>query len=88
MIRHSALKLRYMIPYVNGQSNSAQNTPPNGTPSTSPSPTPVKRLSSSETSLFFDAKLVARKNDGWQDMLEKAILRWMTAVVDERRGER
>lgn len=77
-----------MIPYVSGQSNSAQNTPPNGTPSTSPTPIPVKRLSSSEPQLFFDAKLVARKEDGWQDMLEIAVLRWMTAVVEEKRGER
>lgn len=37
---------------------------------------------------MFDAKAVARKDEGWESLLEAAVLRWVTAVVEEKRGER
>ncbi|KAH9975003.1 hypothetical protein BGW80DRAFT_1299516 [Lactifluus volemus] len=39
----------------------------------------------SEPPIFFDARLVARRDDGWDDMLERTLLRWTLAVVEERR---
>lgn len=71
-----------MIPYV-----SAQGNPQNGKPSLSPAQT-KRQSNSSDPPLYFDAKFVARKDEGWQEMLEKAVLRWVSAVVDEKRGER
>jgi hypothetical protein len=38
--------------------------------------------------IYFDAPIVARKDDGWEDMLENALLEWVNVVVEERRGER
>ena len=37
--------------------------------------------------LFFDPSVVARNDPGWEDMLQAVLLRWVAAVVDERRGE-
>ena len=34
-----------------------------------------------------DAPLVARKDDGWERMLEGLALRWVECVVDEKRGK-
>jgi hypothetical protein len=39
------------------------------------------------SALFFDPGLVARTDPGWEDMLQSVLLRWVSAVVDERRGE-
>jgi hypothetical protein len=40
----------------------------------------------SEPPIFFDARVVAHRDEGWEDMLERILLRWMLAVVQERRG--
>ena len=40
----------------------------------------------SEIPIFFDARVVARRDDGWEDMLERAVLRWTSVVVEERRN--
>lgn len=54
-----------------------------------PSPSKARFSSSStEPPIFFDAPLVARREDGWEDMLENLVLKWMNVVVEERRGER
>jgi hypothetical protein len=34
---------------------------------------------------MFDAKVVARKEEGWEDMLERALVRWMWKAVGEKR---
>ncbi|KAG6372064.1 hypothetical protein JVT61DRAFT_8772 [Boletus reticuloceps] len=53
-----------------------------------PSPTPVKiRSATAESPLMFDPRLVARKDHGWETMLETVVLRWVKAVVDETRSE-
>ena len=49
----------------------------------SPSTPTVK---SSEIPIFFDARVVARRDDGWEDMLERTLLRWTSVVVEERRN--
>ena len=35
--------------------------------------------------IFFDAHVVARRDDGWEDMLERTLLHWTLIVVEERR---
>jgi len=52
-------------------------------PPASPSTPTVK---SSEIPIFFDARVVARRDDGWEDMLERTLLRWTSVVVEERRN--
>jgi hypothetical protein len=52
-------------------------------PPTSPS-TPT--VNSSEIPVFFDARVVARRDEGWEDMLERTLLRWTSVVVEERRN--
>ena len=49
---------------------------------------PTRRAPSTEPLFVFDAKVVARKDDGWEDMLETVLLKWMWKVVDERRTVR
>ncbi|KAG6833340.1 hypothetical protein H0H87_008516 [Tephrocybe sp. NHM501043] len=39
-----------------------------------------------EPPVFFDAKLVAKKEDGWEDMLEAVLLRWVAKAVEEKRN--
>lgn len=57
---------------------------PTGTPS------PVRTKFGGGTNdvplIGFDAKLVARRDEGWDTMLETVVLCWMRAVVDERRN--
>lgn len=35
----------------------------------------------------FDAKKIARKEEGWEEMLKGTILAWMKIVVEEKRAE-
>jgi len=48
----------------------------------------TQRMLSTEPSVIFDAKTVARKDDGWEDMLETVLLKWVWKIVDERRSVR
>ncbi|KZT04027.1 uncharacterized protein LAESUDRAFT_715776 [Laetiporus sulphureus 93-53] len=87
----AALKLRYSLPIY-----------PPVQPRNSISPSDSTRSLKSSTSssslrpppgcheepFMFDAPLVARQDNGWENMLETAVLKWMDAVVGERRGER
>ncbi|KAF5367950.1 hypothetical protein D9758_004510 [Tetrapyrgos nigripes] len=98
-----SLKLRYMLPIIlpthvipitpstsTGSSGSRPGTPKLGgsTPLNSPPPQVQRFTNTNEPPLLFDAKVVARKDDGWEDMLEAVLVRWMWRVVDERRGDR
>ncbi|KAG6864203.1 hypothetical protein C0991_011579 [Blastosporella zonata] len=79
-----ALKLRYMLP-VQVPSHTVQGLGV-GTPSiiaTVPS-SPMRRTS--EPPVFFDAKVVAKKEDGWEDMLEAVLLKWVAKAVEEKRN--
>jgi hypothetical protein len=40
----------------------------------------------SEMPIFFDARVVARRDEGWEDMLERTLLRWTSVVAEERRN--
>lgn len=76
-----ALKLRYMLPIqmpVQSVSSSARIS----------SPARAQRVPSAEPAVVFDAKVVARKDDGWENMLESVLLKWVWKVVDERRSVR
>ena len=64
-------------------------TGPNS-PNRSPSPARTKFIAGTgEVPLIeFDAKLVARRDPGWDNMLETVLHCWVRAVVDEKRGSR
>ncbi|KAL1743809.1 hypothetical protein HDZ31DRAFT_64685 [Schizophyllum fasciatum] len=79
-----AMKLRYVLPI---------QQPDLPTGRSGASPTPSASPSAAQTRfagvpIVFDAKLVARREEGWQDMLESVLLAWVGAVVEEKRGER
>ncbi|KAI6008915.1 hypothetical protein F5J12DRAFT_826596 [Pisolithus orientalis] len=96
-----ALKLRYLLPliipsapgrpdHMTPSSSPARNASPGrGIPSSPSTPTAQRiRFSTNETPIHFDPRLVARREEGWESMLEVTLVRWVTAVVEERRGER
>jgi hypothetical protein len=66
-------------------SQSGASGPGTSTPLTSPRKT-SHRLT--EPVIVFDAKIIARKEEGWEDMLEIVLLQWVRKVVDERRRAR
>ena len=85
----SALKLRYTLP-IHIPSHLSGN--PISTPLNSPSrmqtftfPNKVKMNHRRESPIVFDARVVAKKEDGWEDMLESVLFRWVDKVVEERR---
>lgn len=86
----SALKGRYHLPIVTPVPSEPPpvfvGPPLNSSPARKPS-TPRPRSSMGETPLHFDASLVARRGEGWEGMLEAVLLRWVAAVVDEKRRE-
>ncbi|KIP07844.1 hypothetical protein PHLGIDRAFT_70384 [Phlebiopsis gigantea 11061_1 CR5-6] len=80
----AALKLRYSLPVhtpASGKLAPKEGTTPVGSPST-----PIFRFPTAELPITFDAPLIARHEPGWEDMLEQLAMRWMQAVVDEKRG--
>lgn len=84
----SALKIRYLLPMIVPSAPSQtdhQLKPSHSTPANSPSKI---RFPSTEPPIIFDPRLVARKDEGWETMLQDTLLRWVEVVVDERRGER
>ena len=86
------MKLRYVLPVVVPPSpvKAGPITPvAPGTPLTTSSPSLQHFPSNTNLRpIYFDAPIVARKDDGWEDMLENALLEWVNVVVEERRGER
>ncbi|KAE9394940.1 hypothetical protein BT96DRAFT_862321 [Gymnopus androsaceus JB14] len=89
-----ALKLRYMLPIlVPSQMLSTPQGGGSGTPSASntplSSPLPLlKKFPSNEPPIMFDARIVAKQGEGWEEMLEVVVKRWMWRVVDEKRMEK
>jgi hypothetical protein len=84
----SALKIRYLLPMIVPSApgrTDHQLKPSHSTPANSPSKI---RFPSTEPPIIFDPRLVARKDEGWDTMLQDTLLRWVEVVVDERRGER
>ncbi|KAF7313247.1 hypothetical protein MKEN_01011400 [Mycena kentingensis (nom. inval.)] len=78
-----ALKLRYLLPII-AAPNAGSHTPASGTPASSPV---APRFKPEQPPVIFDAKVVARQDPGWEDILAGVVVRWMQQVVSERRGE-
>ena len=38
-----------------------------------------------EPVIVFDARVVAKREEGWEDMLERVLVRWVERAVEERR---
>lgn len=87
---NSALKLRYMLPIqVPSQTltqSSGPGTPVNTTALLGSPARPPPR--STEPAILFDARVVAKRDDGWEEMLETVLLGWIKKAVDERRSVR
>ncbi|KAF8198375.1 hypothetical protein K438DRAFT_1824288 [Mycena galopus ATCC 62051] len=82
-----ALKIRYLLPIV-APVQPGTATPNSNTPLNSPAAAPVpQRFNPEQPPVIFDAKVVARRDPGWDVILENTMLRWVQRVVAERRGE-
>jgi hypothetical protein len=55
------------------------------TPSSSPGPSNV--FNNGIVPNLFDAAIIAKRQQYWEEMLHDAVLLWMQAVVSEKRGE-
>ncbi|KAJ7810848.1 hypothetical protein B0H14DRAFT_3090718 [Mycena olivaceomarginata] len=83
-----ALKIRYLLPIVTPVQPGGSTTPNSNTPLNSPAPVgATQRFNPEQPPVIFDAKTVARKDPGWDGILENVMLRWVQRVVAERRGE-
>ncbi|KAJ3966985.1 hypothetical protein EV361DRAFT_526504 [Lentinula raphanica] len=81
----------------NSNSNSNSNTP-STTAHNTPLPSPSslssypsishRKFPTNEPPVTFDARIVAKQEDGWEEMLEAVLRRWMWRVVDEKRSEK
>jgi len=84
-----ALKLRYMLHIQTpSQPLSRQPISTSGTPLSSPSAAVQKfQLGKVDRDppILFDAKVVAKKEEGWEEMLESVLYRWVDKVLEERR---
>jgi hypothetical protein len=89
----SALKIRYTLPIhiPSHLSGTPISTPLGSSSSPSPKmqsftfPSKLKTDHGRESPIVFDARVVARKEEGWEDMLERVLIRWVDKVVEERR---
>jgi hypothetical protein len=77
-------EIRYMLPIISPASPDVPTLKPNPTGDALPSSPSSSKFS--EPPIFFDAREVARRDDGWEDMLERILFRWTLAVVEERRS--
>lgn len=84
----SALKLRYMLPIqIPSQVIQVPGVGTQLNTTTALPSSPVRSTyRSTEPPLLFDAKVVAKKEDGWEDMLESVLLRWVTKALQEKRN--
>ncbi|KAJ7471969.1 hypothetical protein FB451DRAFT_1251556 [Mycena latifolia] len=82
-----ALKIRYLLPIV-APAQPGSTTPNTNTPLNSPAAAPTpQRFNPDQPPVVFDAKAVARKDAGWDEILQGLLVRWAQRVVAERRGE-
>ncbi|KAJ3764199.1 hypothetical protein EV360DRAFT_31871 [Lentinula raphanica] len=73
----------------NSPSTTAHNTPLSSPhPSISTSNQKLPKFPTNEPPVTFDARIVAKQEDGWEEMLEAVLRRWMWRVVDEKRSEK
>ncbi|KAF9467620.1 hypothetical protein BDZ94DRAFT_1248563 [Collybia nuda] len=85
-----ALKIRYTLPLHVPTQSLVQTSGPGSSLTPLGSPVRAQRFASTSTEppIIFDGKIVARKDEGWEDMLESVLSRWVNKVVDERRSVR
>lgn len=104
LTHNRALKLRYMLPIQTpnqplnetslnslkliGHLQSASSPGSTASPGIGTSPPKMRPVSTTEPVIEFDARVVARKDEGWEDMLEQVLLRWVQNVVEEKRSVR
>ncbi|KAF4565426.1 hypothetical protein EYR36_001997 [Pleurotus pulmonarius] len=84
-----ALKLRYLLPIhipPAHSSHSGANKPLPAIPKPSSTSTSSTLTHPPVVPLTFDPKLIARKEEGWENMLEAVLDRWVGAIVEERRN--
>lgn len=75
-----------MLPIISPATPDVPTLKPNPTgAATEPTPPSPSTPRFSENPIFFDARVVARRADGWEDMLERTLLLWTSVVVEERR---
>ena len=70
--------------------HSASNTATPAAAAAGSSPFPMRQSASHpiparELPIVFDSKVVAKKDDGWEDMLENVLFSWVDKVVEEKR---
>jgi len=75
-----------MIPLVTSSQLSGTATR-TGTPASSPGPATIA-LHQGLIPNLFDAAVVAKRGELWEEMLHDAVLLWIGAVVGEKRGQR
>jgi hypothetical protein len=79
-----------MLPIISPATPDVPTLFPSPTPTPAAEPAPpspsTPTVKSSEMPFFFDARVVARRDEGWEDMLERTLLRWTSVVVEERRN--
>lgn len=80
----SALKLRYMIPFVTPRALDAAKRGITEQKSTS---TLSRAFSDPLVTppVVFEPKVIAAREAGWEDMFENVLLRWLDAVLAEKR---
>ena len=87
--KYRALKLRYTLPIHIPSHLSANPSTPLSSPSVKMQsftfPVKPKMDHRRESLIVFDARVVAKKEEGWEDMLESVLMRWVDKVVEERR---
>lgn len=83
---YSALKLRYLLPITGPVPDNRLGATPSSTPLSSPMRARFNYID--EEPVSFDAPLVARLGEGWEDSLETILFRWVDVIVGEQRGER
>lgn len=86
-LNQTSLNSLKLIGHIQSAS-SPGSTSHTGMPGPGTSPPKIRPVSSTEPVIEFDARIVARKDEGWEDMLEAVLLRWMQKVVEEKRSAR
>src|SRR6266702_6075449 len=76
-----ALRIHCMLPIISPATPDVPTLKPSPTSDLMP-PSPSSSKFS-EPSILFGARVVARRDNGWEDMLERILFRWILAVVEE-----
>ncbi|KAJ7204725.1 hypothetical protein GGX14DRAFT_645999 [Mycena pura] len=75
-----ALKIRYLLPIVVPPQPATATASSSSLPSSPASP---QRFYAQQPLVMFDAKAIARKDPGWDDLLETTVHRWGRVVAEK-----